>query len=669
MVSPAPHPAEEATRSLPIFRAPLHRSWLLGLAILGVVATFSPILVNGWILGDDEINIIDNDYFFPVSWQNLLQLWSRSYHDMYIPVSYGLFAAESVLSRLLAGDGPMASIRPLVFHATSLTLHLISVLLVGRMLRRMSTAWWAAGIGMLLFAVHPLQVESVAWASEQRGLAAAALAMAAINLFLDALSGERSGYDPCSSLFSLRYNLALLLFVAALLAKPTATVAPLLAAATAFGGLRASSRTLAWLLAPWCMVAAIGMVVARAVQPADLTVFQTPPLLRPIVAGDALAFYAEKFVLPTDLSFYYGRTPQRVLADPMAPWRAALAAAGLALVFGLRWLKVFRLPLALAVAGFLPVLGLVPFVYQNFSTVADRYVYFAMLGPALAVARLLDSRPADRRWPWLIVAAVVGLTWATLSFRQAMLWRDTGTVASQACLAAPHAQDGWVLLSGYSLLIGEPRQAAAAAEQALRIAPAHSVALVNLAAAEARLGDLPAAAEAVRRLESTGYPVAEIAEIFFKRGCQLLAVERVNEAVADFSLALEAQPRHRGAAVNLGIALTRLSRYDQAIKVLRQALEHDSADVPALVSLGNACVRAGRPLEAIESYDRALLVTPDDPETLLNRAQAHEAAGSATAAEADRTRARELSDRAGEAGPPPPKSGADFSGSSSGQRR
>ncbi len=653
MVNQSLSPCPDARQTLAANRDGFSLSWLDLLVVLGVVATFSPVVLNGWILGDDEINVIDNEFFFPVSWENLLRLWSRSYFDMYIPVSYGLFAAESVLSRWLAGDGPMAPIRPLVFHATSLTLHVVSVLLVGRMLRQMAASWWAAGVGMVVFAVHPLQVESVAWVSEQRGLAATALSVAALNLFLDALPNDRPSHDHWRGLFSIRYALASILFVAALLAKPTATVTPLLAAAAATGAGLAGYRTLAWLLAPWCVLAAIGMVVTRAVQPADLTVFQTPLLLRPIIAGDALAFYAEKFVMPTDLCFYYGRTPQRVLADPVTPWRAALAAAGLAVVFGLRQLKVLRLPLAITVAGLLPVLGLVPFVYQNISTVADRYAYLAMLGPALAVARLLDSRPADRRWPRLAVAAVVALAWATMSFRQAMVWRDTGTVAGRACLVAPHTEAGWVLLSGYSLFIGDPHQAAVAAEQALRIVPTHSIALVNLAAAAARLDDAPAAAAAVKRLENTRFTAEEIAEIFFKRGCQLLAVERMNEAVADFSLALAAQPRHRGAAVNLSITLTRLGQYDQAIEVLEQALEHDPADVPTLVSLGNALVRAGRPLEAIESYDRALAVAPDDADTLLNRAQAHEAAGNPTAAEADRTQARHVLDRAGQAGPPP----------------
>jgi Flp pilus assembly protein TadD len=651
MFSHSPLPRPDAGQPLVPAHERVPLAWL-GLVVLGVVATFSPILLNGWILGDDEINVVDNEFFYPVTWQSLLRLCSRSYFDMYIPISYALFAAESTLSRWLAGDGPTGPIRPLVFHATSLSLHLVTVLLVGRMFRRMGASWRAACLGALVFAVHPLQVESVAWISEQRGLAAAALSMAALNLFLDALPNERSGHDHRHGLFSVRYGLASILFVAALLAKPTATITPLVAAAVSIAGSLAGYRTLAGLLVPWCVLAGIGMIVTRTVQPAN-DIFQTPPLLRPIIAGDALAFYAEKFVMPTDLCFYYGRTPQRVLADPGAPWRASLAAAGLALVFGLRPLKAFRLPLAITMAGLLPVMGLVPFVYQHISTVADRYVYFAMLGPALAVAHVLDSRPTDRQWPWLAAAGFVLLAWATMSFRQATVWRDTGSVARHACVVAPDTEAGWALLSGHSLFIGAPQQAAAAAEQALRIVPTHSTALVNLAAAAARLDDMPAAVAALKRLQSVGFPPDETAEIFFKRGCQLLSAERQEEAVADFLLALEAQPSHRRAAINLGIALTRVGRYEKAVEVLERALQQDPADLPALVSLGNALLRAGRLREAIDSYDRALAVAPDDTDALLNRAQAQLASGNTAAAEADIARARRLMDSAGQAGPRP----------------
>jgi tetratricopeptide (TPR) repeat protein len=240
-----------------------------------------------------------------------------------------------------------------------------------------------------------------------------------------------------------------------------------------------------------------------------------------------------------------------------------------------------------------------------------------------------------------------------MSFRQATVWRDTGSVARHACVVAPDTEAGWALLSGHSLFIGAPQQAAAAAEQALRIVPTHSTALVNLAAAAARLDDMPAAVAALKRLQSVGFPPDETAEIFFKRGCQLLSAERQEEAVADFLLALEAQPSHRRAAINLGIALTRVGRYEKAVEVLERALQQDPADLPALVSLGNALLRAGRLREAIDSYDRALAVAPDDTDALLNRAQAQLASGNTAAAEADIARARRLMDSAGQAGPRP----------------
>jgi len=333
--------------------------------------------------------VTENPSYFPLSWQGLAGFWGRASCNLYVPVSYMLFAAECAASRWLHGDGPTAIPRPGLFHAVSLALHVAAALLVLRILRRFTTQPWAAVVGSLVFALHPLEVESVAWIAEQRGLLAAVCALLAIDQFLD-----WTECDQGRSLLRASYAIATGALVVSLLAKPSAVVTPLLAFALASYGRKVSRPTLIWALAPWAVLAIAAAVCTRFMQPADMTRVHVPLIAPPLIAGDAIAFYAGKLLVPVNLCVVYGRTPRATLADPYAPVAAgfvAIACAGAAFwPHGHGW----RLPLALFVIPLLPVLGFTDFVYQNDSTVADRCMYLAVLGPAIAVAMAIDRLQA-----------------------------------------------------------------------------------------------------------------------------------------------------------------------------------------------------------------------------------------------------------------------------------
>jgi tetratricopeptide (TPR) repeat protein len=491
---------------------------------------------------------------------------------------------------------------------------------------------------MTLFAFHPLQVESVAWVSEQRGLLATALAFTAMAMMLD--FAKKPGHQKASARWPAG---ATVCFIMALLAKPSVATVPLLMLAMTAETSPVGRTIIRWVML-WCVLSMVCLAVTRVVQPATLNSFETPLILRPVVAGDALAFYASKLFWPVDLCFNYGWSPARALADPFTFLRAALAVVLMAAVFGIASLRIMRQPLIISLVALAPVLGFTPFLYQNQSTIADRYGYIAMLGPTVGVARVVDSyckSPLRRRVATaaaFCIAAVLG----AVSFHQSMSWKNAGTVASHACEVAPWAEAAWVLQSGFSLIEGRHHEAAASAKRALEISPRHSIAMLNLLASSARLEDKKTQSWVLRQLEAVRFPPQERAEVFFERGCQLLKNAKPEEAVVDFALAVAAEPSHRGALNNMGATLTRLGHYAQAIDVLKDAVSRYPRDVSSLVSLGNALLLAHRPLEAVAAYDSALEITPDDRDILLNRSQAHMEAGSPDAAEEDLLRARQL---------------------------
>ncbi|MEI6258043.1 MAG: tetratricopeptide repeat protein, partial [Planctomycetota bacterium] len=407
----------------------VQRSTVQNVAIAAVILiAFGRIVSHGWVNFDDPIHVTENPSFFPLSWREIGGFWVHPYEHLYVPASYMLFAAESAASRWLHGEGPMAVPRPGLFHAVSLALHVAASLLVLRILRRFTTQPWAAIVGGLVFALHPLQVESVAWIAEQRGLLAAVFSLLAIDQFLE-WTERTTDRSPGTA----TYALATGALVVALLAKPSAVVTPLLACALASHGRKIPWPTLVRALAPWAVLAVAAAVCTRFVQPADLTRAHVPLLARPLIAGDALAFYAGKLLVPVNLCVVYGRTPQATLADPYAPVAAglvAIACAGAAFwPHGRGW----RLPLVLFVIPLLPVLGFTDFAYQNNSTVADRYMYLALLGPAVAVAMAIDrlqavqgARPGGRL-P-LAAGIAVAVACLLLTWQQVGVWRDSLTL-------------------------------------------------------------------------------------------------------------------------------------------------------------------------------------------------------------------------------------------------
>jgi hypothetical protein len=198
-------------------RLPLARAYALMPAAV-VLLVFGGVLANGWVNWDDPLHVLDNPRLTRLDPQMVVELWRAPYRGLYIPVSYSVFAVEAALGRAVSGTTTPAAI---VFHALSLLLHGGCVALVVRLLRRLGASSWAAVGGAAVFAVHPLQVESVAWISEQRGLLAGLFGLAAVDLL-----GRRAAPEAA---WGTRASAATACFVTALLCKPTAVVVPLLA--------------------------------------------------------------------------------------------------------------------------------------------------------------------------------------------------------------------------------------------------------------------------------------------------------------------------------------------------------------------------------------------------------------------------------------------------------
>jgi hypothetical protein len=404
--------------------------WLLiGLTLL----TFGRVVNDGFAPYDDELTIRDNPRMNPVQFTSdgVLWYWNNPAMSLYIPLTYTVWGAIAAASRVHGDDPTKFILDAGNFHVASLLLHMACVLLVFAILRRLLKRPWPAAAGALLYALHPLQVETVAWASGMKDLLSAALSLAAIWFYLRAVAPEIAPVAPLPDpdeaiaprLDWRFYSLALLCFILAMLAKPSAMMTPaillIIDALLLRRGVERTVRT----VVPFIALALPIAFIARSVQPG--TGLPAPELWqRPVVAGASLAFYLQKLILPIGLTFDYGWRPVEMLHKTWF-YGIAVIPLVLAIVVGMmrkRWPWVCAGAL-IFLAVLLPVLGFVPFKYQIHSTVGDHYVYFAMLGPALILAWGLSKVAKHTRIAmWITGAALLML--AVLSVRQLSFWHD-----------------------------------------------------------------------------------------------------------------------------------------------------------------------------------------------------------------------------------------------------
>lgn len=521
------------------------------------LAVFGRSVGHGLLFWDDRAFIAENPLIAHPSPRGMIGLWTRPLLSLYAPLTYTLWAAVSAV----------AGVRPWAFHLTNVVLHWLAACAVGALLARLvgPGGGAAALAGALLFAVHPLQTEAVAWASETKDILAAVCSFVAMRQYL--VFRERGG--------GAAYLAAFAIFVCALLAKPSAIVVPALLVVVARAVEHRSWRDTVRGLVPWFVVAAAWAVLAARVQPAaERLRYPTPPWLRPVVALDTLGFYLGKLIFPVGLAPDYGRTSAWLVST--GAWHLAWIPAAAVLVAA--WVVRGRAPaitvaVALFAVALVPVLGFVPFDFQAYSNVADHYVYLAMLGPAAGLALAYPAIPSiGRRLGVPLLIGALGV----LSFAQSARWRDDLALYGHTLSVNPASvmaiNNTGQVLEERGLL--EP--ALAEYRRALEVDPLDQGALNNVGNVLFKLGRYD---DAIRHytdvLRRAGGRTDTVARMHNNLGAAYLKTARWDEAVAEFRQAIAIDPDYLEPYYNLGIVLMAFGRRAEAAEAFRRGLAID----------------------------------------------------------------------------------------------
>ncbi|MGA3181240.1 MAG: tetratricopeptide repeat protein [Verrucomicrobiota bacterium] len=567
------------------------RDWLWGLLLLGVtMLAYQPVWHAGFIWDDDKF-LTEN----PVlkSADGLYRLWFTTATPDYFPMTLSMLWVEWRLW----------GTHPLGYHLVNVLLHALSALLLWRVLRRLRIP--GALLAAAIFALHPVNVESVAWITERKNTLA-------MFFFLGALLGyvkfEDTGGRRC-------YGLALGAFTLALLSKTAVAPLPVILLGMAWWRRGRVEWQDVRRSVPFFLVAALlGLVTVwfqyhRAMGGAvGAEVVRADSFWSRLAgAGWAVWFYLYKAVLPLNLIFVYPRW-QIDARNMLSYIPLALLAGGLALCWRQRgtWGKGLFFGLGYFVVMLLPILGFLNIFFMRYSLVADHWQYFAIIGP-VALGAAVIRKP--------VAAAALLLALGALTRHQCGMYADEETLWRTTLARNPGC---WMAENNLGLLYGRSGEVEKSVEQfrkVLEIKPDFVETRNSLGVALAREGKVDEAIAQYRRSLETKPDYAEARN---NLGAALAVTGDLAGAIAQYRRALEIKPDYTEARSNLGVALFTKGELEEAIAQYRQALEIKPDYAEARNNLGGALVKEGKLEEAIAQYRRALEIEPGNAEVQNN---------------------------------------------------
>jgi Flp pilus assembly protein TadD len=550
----------------------ISRGVILGLALVVlVIVAYLPAMQGGFVWDDDDY-VTKNPLL--TADDGLSRIWfSLDSPSQYFPLVYTTFRIEHAIWGL----------NPAGYHIVNVILHIINALLVWLVLRRLRIpgAWLAAAI----WALHPVNVESVAWITERKNTLSTVFYLTSLLAWVR--FADESEKRPWRF-----YALSLVLFQLALFAKTTACTLP----AALLLVLWIREKRIDWRriaqIAPYVVLGiAMGLVSIWWEQHHQGTKgaeFAFSPIERILIASRALWFYVGKLVWPSRLAFSYARWQ----IDPADPVQYVWPAACILAVAVLWWKRkvIGRGPIAAVVfflAALVPMLGVFSLYTFRYTFVADHYQYVASIGLIGLIGYVGAS--AGKRWrtpfmryavPVIVLAALGILTW-----RQGHAYKDAETLWRHTIAANPTC------------------------------ALAHN----NLANILDRKGRLDEAIEHYYRAIDLN---PKLAEVHLNLAIALTTRERYDEAASECHKTIELSPRFPDAHYRLGLALARQGRNAEAVQSYVEAIRLKPDYAEAYNGMGVAFVAERKLDEAVEYINRALEIKPHYADAHNNMAAA-----------------------------------------------
>jgi tetratricopeptide (TPR) repeat protein len=556
-----------------------NRDWLWGLIlVLAVILAYQPVWHAGFIWDDDALVTANPCIVGPLGFK---EIWTTSAADI-CPLTITTFWLEHALWGLT----------PLPYHLVNVFLHGACAVVFWRVLRSLQVP--GAWLGAALWALHPVQVESVAWVTEMKNTESGLCFLLSILFFVKWLRArDVDGRADCGW----NYGLTLLFAALAMAGKSSTVILPVVLCLCAWWmeG-RWQWRNLVKVIPIFLMSIAAGAVsmwtqslqLAAAIDPLE----RRTCLERLAMAGDEVWFYLGKLLWPYPLITIYPHW--EIDAGKLVSYLPLLAMIVVLLVLWLKretWSRPCFFVFAYFLVALLPVLGLVDNYIFCYSLIFDHFQYLASMGPLALVGAGLTrfsefAIPGKFGLQSALCAGLLLILGVTV-WQRACIYESQQTLWTDSLSKNPNCWVGRYNLGTVVLRKGDADEAVAQFQKALEINP-------------------------------------NIADIHYNLGMAYVQKGEVDEAMAEFQKTLEINPNHARAHNNLGNALMQKGQVDDAIVEYQKTLEIDPNHASSHNNYGVALLQKGRVDEAEAQFLEALRINPDfgDAQSNLAKAQA-----------------------------------------------
>ena len=458
----------------------------------------------------------------------------------------------------------------------------------------------------MVFALHPLQVEAVAWTSALKDVLYGFFSLLAMLVYL--LSAEANNTSELAAASHRARNLYLMataFFLLAALSKVTAIMVPIAVMSLILldPDLLPLRRTMHQ-MGTWLLIAFPFAILTKHWQPAQVDT-ATALWQRPLIATDTLAFYFFKLFWPAHLLIDYGRDPHKIFQRGWVWWTwLAPAVIGIAIWLSRKRARPVVVGALIFTAFVIPVLGFSAFDFQSYSTPADRYVYLSMVGVAIAAAWSVQQ---GGRGAVLVAVPLLGIL-SVRSYLQTGYWHNSYALYMHEEELNPDSIAALGNGAAELLAAGNPQQAIEFSARAKLLRPNDSIPRLHLAALYAKTGQIQKALDEYRDC----YPLdrQSVREALIDLTADLGREERLADARCAGKLAVELSPEAAGAHLNYGSVLGESGDRAGALRELRRAVELDPTNVAAQSNLATMLAASDQIDEAIKHYREALRLDP-----------------------------------------------------------
>jgi tetratricopeptide (TPR) repeat protein len=532
--------------------------------------------IKGGFIWDDDGFITENPLI--KAKDGLYRFWCTTEAADYFPLT----------STMLWMEWRMWGLNAFGYHVVNVFLHALSCLLIWLVLIRLKVPGaWLAG---LIFAVHPVNVESVAWITERKNVLAMVFYLLSILLYLRYEKDEPHWV----------YGLSLFSFLLGLLSKTSVIMQPFVLLGCAWWQRgRIVRRDILHVIPFFVLSGILGVVTVwfQYHQAIGSTIVRDDSFLSRLAgAGWAIWFYIYKAVFPYKLSFVYPRW--EIDDTSVVSLVPVLLLIGLLTLFWWYrkiWGRPFLSGIGYFVVTLFPVLGFFNIYFMKYSLVADHWQYTSIIGIIALVVGLGNYlygrwKEGFRRVAVLGVVVVICIL-SLHTWRQAHVYKDEETLWRDTIAKNPKCWMAYDLLGLALCKQGRLKEGISLYKEALKIKPDYALAHNNLANA---LYDIGYTKEAISHFSEALRIEPNLVTAHYNLGTALVEQGRISDAINHYLEAVRILPNYAAAHNNLGIALAYQGRIDEAIVHFREALRVNPNDVTVRRNLEYALKKKGK---------------------------------------------------------------------------